>query len=259
MSAKLVNDPDTFVRFTINGRIIDVPMADAVLAENNGTKLYRFTCPITAKNMTDDVTAQVMVGEELVGNAKTMDVATYCNWVIENFANDVKTVNLMKAMLNYGASAQMLFGYRTDDLANAALSDADKVLGKVDASAYAHNRTGEEAGIVPVSYTLLLDSETTVRCYFQLTGEKSIEEFTFTVDGVVVQPTYKDGYYYIEKTNIAAHRLDDMHVFTCGGITITYGGLSYVNQVMNFYTEGTTFDMASALYAYSKAAEAYIN
>ena len=259
MSANLVNNPDTFVRFTFAGRTIDVPMADATVSVNNGTTLYRFTCPITSKNMTDTVSAQVMVGDEPVGNVKTMDVATYCNWVIENFANDVKTVNLMKAMLNYGASAQMLFGYRTDDLANAALSDADKVLGKVDASAYAHSRTGEEAGIVPVSYTLLLDSETTVRCYFQLTGEKSIEEFTFTVDGVVVQPTYKDGYYYIEKTNIAAHRLDDMHVFTCGGITITYGGLSYVNQVMNFYTEGTTFDMASALYAYSKAAEAYIN
>ena len=258
MSANLVNNPDTFVRFTFAGRTIDVPMAKATVSDNNGTTLYRFTCPITSKNMTDVVSAQVMVGEETVGNAKTMDVATYCNWVIENFANDVKTVNLMKAMLNYGASAQMLFNYRTDALANAALSDADKVLGKVDASAYAHNRTGEEEGIVPVSYTLLLDSETTVRCYFQLTGEKSIDEFTFTVDGVVVQPTYKNGYYYIEKTNIAAHRLDDMHVFTCGGITITYGALSYVNQVMNTYTEGTTFDMASALYAYSKAAEAYI-
>ena len=34
--------------------------------------------------------------------------------------------------------------------------------------------------------------------------------------------------------------------------------MSYVNQVMTYYTSGTTFDMASALYAYSKAAEAYI-
>jgi hypothetical protein len=192
-----------------------------------------------------------------VGISKTMSVDTYCNWVIEN-VKDEKTVNLMKAMLNYGASAQMLFSYRTDDLANAALADADKVFGKVDASAFAHSRVGEEDGIKPVSYTLLLDSETTVRCYFQLTGTKTIDEFTFTVDGVEVTPVYKDGYYYIEKANIAAHRLDDMHVFTCGNITITYGGMSYVNQVMTYYTSGTTFDMASALYAYSKAAEAYI-
>ena len=91
-----------------------------------------------------------------------------------------------------------------------------------------------------------------------LLGNKSIDEYTFTVNGVEVEPTYKSGYYYIEKQNIAAHRLDDMIVFTCGGITVNYGGLSYVNQIMNSYTEGTTFDMASALFAYSKATEAFI-
>ena len=254
LSEDLVADPDAYIQFTFGGKTIHVPLSEGVASGNN---VYRFACPITSKNMTDDITAQVFNASGAVGASKTMSVDTYCNWVIEN-VKDAKTVNLMKAMLNYGASAQMLFNYRTDDLANAALSAADKTFGKVDASAFAHSRTGEEDGIKPVSYTLLLDSETTVRCYFQLTGTKTIDQFTFTVDGIKVEPVYKDGYYYIEKANIAAHRLDDMHAFTCGNITITYGGLSYVNQVMTYYTSGTTFDMASALYAYSKAAEAYI-
>ena len=253
LSEDLVADPDAYIQFTYAGKTLKVPMSEGVLSGG----VYRFACPITSKNMTDDITAQVYNADGPVGASKTMDVATYCNWVIANYT-DAKTVNLMKAMLNYGASAQLLFKYRTDDLANAALSDADKVLGKVDASAYIHSRTGEEEGIKPTTYTLLLDSETTVRVYFQLTGTKSIEEYTFTVDGVEVEPVYKDGLYYIQKTDIGAHRLDELHVFTCGNITIRYGGLSYVNQVMTYYTEGTTFDMASALYAYSKAAEAYI-
>ena len=254
LSEDLVSDPGAYIQFTFGGKTIHVPLREGVASGNN---VYRFACPITSKNMTDEITAQVFNGSGAVGTSKTMSVDTYCNWVIEN-VKDEKTVNLMKAMLNYGASAQMLFSYRTDDLANAALADADKVFGKVDASAFAHSRVGEEDGIKPVSYTLLLDSETTVRCYFQLTGSKTIDQFTFKVDGIEVTPTYKDGYYYIEKANIAAHRLDDMHTFTCGNITITYGGLSYVNQVMTYYTSGTTFDMASALYAYSKAAESYI-
>ena len=254
LSEDLISDPDAYVQFTFGGKTIHVPLSEGVASGNN---IYRFACPITSKNMTDDITAQVYNAAGPVGTSKTMSVDTYCNWVIEN-VKDEKTVNLMKAMLNYGASAQMLFNYRTDDLANAALSAADKTFGKVDASAFAHSRVGEEDGIKPVSYTLLLDSETTVRCYFQLTGSKTIDQFTFKVDGIEVTPTYKDGYYYIEKANIAAHRLDDMHTFTCGNITITYGGLSYVNQVMTYYTSGTTFDMASALYAYSKAAESYI-
>ena len=253
LSEDLVADPDAYIQFSFAGKTVNLPLSEGVLS---GTS-YRFACPITSKNMTDDITAQVYNANGPVGDAKTMAVDTYCNWIIAN-TSDQKTINLMKAMLNYGASAQMLFSYRTDDLANAALADADKVFAKVDASAFAHSRTGEEEGIKPVSYTLLLDSETTVRCYFELTGDKSIEEFTFTVDGEEVTPVYKDGYYYIEKANIAAHRLDDMHTFTCGNITITYGGMSYVNQVMTYYTSGTTFDMASALYAYSKAAEAYI-
>jgi len=90
-----------------------------------------------------------------------------------------------------------------------------------------------------------------------LTGDKSIEEYTFTVDGVEVEPVYKGGKYVLEVSNIAAHRLDEYHTFTCGNITVTYCGLSYVNQVMGYYTEGTTFDMAVALYNYSQATEAY--
>ena len=253
LSEDLVSDPDAYIQFTYAGKTLNVPLSEGVLSGG----VYRFACPITSKNMTDEITAQVYNGSGPVGGSKTMDVATYCNWVIDNYT-DAKTVNLMKAMLNYGASAQMLFNYRTDDLANAALSDVDKVLGKVDASAYIHSRTGEEEGIKPDNYTLLLDSETTVRVYFKLTGDKTIDEYTFTVDGVEVTPVYKNGLYYIQKTDIGAHRLDELHVFTCGNITIRYGGLSYVNQVMTYYTEGTTFDMASALFAYSKAAEAYI-
>ncbi len=257
LSQDLVTDPDAYIQFTFAGRTLKVALSEGKPSDKNGVTVYQFSCPITSKNMTDEITAQVYNASGAVGEPKSMSVDTYCNWVIANF-KDEKTVNLMKGMLNYGASAQKLFNYRTDDLANATLAEEDKVFGAVDASAYKHSVVGTEEGIITKSMTLLLDSETTVRVYFELTGDKPIEEYTFTVDGVEVEPKFKDGKYYIERPNISAHRLDDMHVFTCGGITVTYGGLSYVNQVMTYYTEGATFEMASALYAYSRAAEAYI-
>ncbi len=257
LSENLVSDPDAYIQFSFAGRTLKVALSEGKPSDKNGVTVYQFSCPITSKNMTDEITAQVYNADGAVGEPKSMSVDTYCNWVIANF-KDQKTVNLMKGMLNYGASAQKLFNYRTDDLANATLAEEDKVFGAVDASAYKHSVTGTEEGIITKSMTLLLDSETTVRVYFELTGDKTIDQYTFTVDGVEVEPKFKDGKYYIERPNISAHRLDDMHVFTCGGITVTYGGLSYVNQVMTYYTEGATFEMASALYAYSKAAEAYI-
>ena len=254
LSENLVNNADAYVRFTLCGRTIDVPMAEAVVSANNQ---YRFTCPITAKNMTDDVTAQVMVGDTPVGASKTMDVATYCNWVIENYT-DAKTVNLMKAMLNYGASAQLLFNHNVNDLANAALSEADKVLAEVDASAYKHTITGTEEGIKANQMTLLLDSETTIRVYFELTGSKTIDQYTFFVDGKEVEAVEKNGLYYIQIPDVPAHRLGQMYEVTVGGITVTYGALSYVNQVMN-YAAATpeTVEMAKALFAYYEAAMAY--
>jgi len=254
LSKDLIADPNAFMRFTYAGKTVDVPVNEATKSGN----YYTFYCRITSVNMTDDITAQMMVGEEAIGRSVTTSLEKYCSYIISN-STDTKTVNLMKAMLNYGAAAQKMMNYKPDNLANKSLSDADKVLTAVDATQYKHSITGTEDGIKPVEALLVLGSETTIRVGFQLTGSKSIEEYTFTVDGVEVEPVLKGGKYVLEVPNIAAHRLDEYHSFTCGGITVTYCGLSYVNQVMGYYTEGTTFDMAAALYNYSQATEAYTN
>jgi len=252
LSEDLVEDPNAFMRFTYAGKTVDVPVSEASRAGD----YYNFFCRITSVNMTDDITAQMMVGEEAIGRNVTTSLEKYCSYIISN-SKDAKTVNLMKAMLNYGAAAQKMMNYKTDNLANKSLSDADKVLTKVDATQYKHSITGTEDGIKPVEALLVLGSETTIRVGFSLTGNKTIDQYTFTVDGVEVEPVLKGGKYVLEVPNIAAHRLDEYHTFTCGGITIHYCGLSYVNQVMGYYTEGTTFDMAAALYNYSQATEAY--
>ncbi len=257
LSENLRTASDAYIRFTLCGRTIDVPLSEGVSSVSNGVTRYRYTCPITAKNMTDTVTAQVMVGSTPVGQPKTMEVATYCNWIIANY-KDAKTVNLMKAMLNYGASAQLLFNHNTGNLANAALSQADQALPNVDASAYKHSVTGSEDGIIAKSMTLLLDSETTIRVYFELTGSKSINDYTFYVNGKQATPVYKGGKYYVEIPNIPAHRLSQMQEVTVGGITVRYGALSYVNQVLNFAAATPeTVNMAKALFVYYEAAKAY--
>lgn len=257
LSDDLRKNPEAYMQFLFADETLQIPLSHGISAKKDGTTVYVFSCPIAAKNITDEVTAQVCDEAGAVGESKTMSVAAYCKWIIENY-NDPDTVALMEAILNYGASAQSLFGYRTENLANAVLAENDRVLPPADASAYAHRVSGTEAGIQPVSYTLVLDSVITVRIYFALTGSKTIDQYIFTVDGERVTPVFKDGRYYVEKQDIPAQYLEESYVFTCGGITIHYSGMSYVNQVMNKYQEGPLFDMASALYAYAKAAEAYI-
>ena len=161
-------------------------------------------------------------------------------------------------MLNYGAAAQVLFDYETDNLANAAMSIEDKVLADVDASAYQHSVTGSEEGIEVAFASLLLESNTNIRVYYRLTGEKSIEEYTFLVNGEEVTPVEKNGMYYVELSGIAAHKLDQMNTFTVGGLSVEYAALSYVNQVVLQHEESVMTDLVKALFAYAMATEAFV-
>jgi hypothetical protein len=164
-------------------------------------------------------------------------------------------------MLNYGAAAQVLFNHNTENLANAGFSEADKVLADVDASGYAASVSGSEEGIALASASLMLETETSIRIYFKLTGSKTIDAFTFFVDGKEVKPVQKGSEYYVEIPDIAAQHLDITHTVIVGGITVNYSGLSYVNMVMNNQSVAgeNLVNTAKALFVYNKLAEAYFN
>ena len=156
--------------------------------------LESFTRQLEAKGYTREAyggDVQVMKGDEVIGDTLEYSVMKYCLNQIEK-SKKSELVAVCKAMLNYAAASQLSFDYNTDNLANASLSDADKVLPEVDASAYKYNITGTEEGIKASSATLMLESEVKIRVYFKLTGDKSIDEFTFTIDGVTKTVTPGD-------------------------------------------------------------------
>ena len=118
-----------------------------------------------------------------------------------------------------------------------------------------------ESGIGVASVNLLLESTTTIRFYFNLDGTKSIDEYTFYVDGVETIPVQSgENQYYVDKVNVAAKDLDEMVTVTVGGLTVKYCGLSYVRQVAVLYPDNYSealVNVAKALYAYNQAANAY--
>ena len=257
LGEKLVNDPNTFVRFTFQNRIVDVPMVDALHAPlANYPNRYRFSCPMFAKQVADQVIVQVMNGNAPVGDPIGYSVMQYCNNRIKKSTN-ANEVAMCKGLLNYATAAQMYFNYNTDNLANASLSDADKRLEKPDLSAHKYSITGEEPGIKAKSATVTMESEIRIRVYFTLTGSKSIEDYTFTIDGVEVQPRYNDKGWYIESEGIAAKHMEVMHDFCVGGITVRYSALSYVNSKLSS-KDPLEVELAKALYAYYTSAEAFL-
>ena len=253
----LVNNPDTFVRFTFENRVVEVPISEALHSPiDKYPNRYRFTCPMFAKQVADQVTVQVMNGEGPVGNAISYSVMQYCVNRIKK-SNDANEVAMCKSLLNYGAAAQMFFNYNTDNLANASLSEADKTLATPDLSAHKYSITGTEEGIKAKSATVTMESAICIRVYFTLTGDKTIEDYTFTIDGREVQPRYNEKGWYIESEGIAAKRMDEMHDFCVGGITVRYSVLSYANSKLTS-KDPLEVNLAKALYVYYAAAEAYL-
>ena len=147
-----------------------------------------------------------------------------------------------------------------DDLANAGLSNADKIIATPDYSVYKHAIVGSEDGIKAASAKLVLDEDVAIRVTFQLTGNKTIDQYTFTIDGVVVQPVESGGRYYIELDGIAASKLNEFHAFSVGGLTVKYSALSYGYMIYN--NSGFSENLKAlmdAMYEYHTATAAYVN
>ena len=129
----LASNQEVYMEFTLpNGSVSQVKVKDAVKKDG----YYVFTCRVAAKEMAADVKAR-MVADGQRGKEYTVSVERYAEYVLNHTAEySATTIKLVKAMLNYGASAQTMFDYHTDKMANEILSEEDKKVGTADFSAY---------------------------------------------------------------------------------------------------------------------------
>ncbi len=203
--------------------------------------------PVTLNITYDGVTASV-----------TRRVEDYVNYVNQNPEGYAECINLINEMYNYGEYSRYYFANGTIT-PNPDLSDVEVTI----PSLYAPYKTGSVAGITFNGSSLLLESNTTVRHYFTVEDGAAIADYTFAVDGYVIQPEAKDGLYYIDIGNIIARNLGKLiKLDVMGGnevMTIVYSPLSYAKNVL----ENNTIDddelpvLVKALYRYYVAASDY--
>jgi hypothetical protein len=93
------------IKITINGRTQIIDFADCEYDTTYECYTASFT-NITAIEFADEVKAEFMVGEEIVGNSAlyTIDSFVY-QWQSVTDSKYEKTINLVKALYNYGKSA----------------------------------------------------------------------------------------------------------------------------------------------------------
>lgn len=107
-----------------------------VEATGNATSFKIQTVGIPAKELKVDFVARSYVEATVAGttyrsysDALSYNAVDYCKYVLDNAGSyELSFIELVKALLNYGAYAQEAFDFNTDDLANAILDEADKAL-----------------------------------------------------------------------------------------------------------------------------------
>lgn len=234
---------------------VEVASYNAAELSKTGDGYYAVSVPMAAAQMTDEIHVQVTANEEEL-LSKTYTVAQYANAVLSNdsFAN---CHELVKAMINYGANAQLYFNHNTDVLANAGYAQESTA---VPAEAYAVQLDGTVEGISFYGATLLFQNKVGIRYYFQASA--GVESFTFTVGTVNYEAKSKNGLYYVEVAGIYPQNYQDVITLKVSDgastMTVGYSPMSYITRMYN--KAGTSAELKAllaAMYSYHLEAKEY--
>lgn len=217
---------------------------------------YDFAVNLGAPEMTETISLTLTSGGE-TALQQSYSVREYAQYLLDGNYND-ETKALVLQLLNYGAKAQLYFGNKTDDLANAG--NELQTTQPMPEGIPQISITGEVDGIRYYGSTMLFRTKVAMRYYFQVTGD--IEGYEFAVNGNARQPVSKDGNYYIEVADINPQEMDaDMTVTVSDGtntMSFCYSPMDYIVRMYNKAdTAQTLKDMLLAANGYFQAAKIF--
>ena len=263
-------DSTAYMLFMVNGRTFKVMVRD-ITADSNG--YYIFRCDVAAKEMSDEITAQLYSAKGIAaGSPYSYCVRDYAAYILSHADDyDSKTIDLVKAMLNYGAYSQKYFKHNTRNLANSILSTADGYVATLEASEISNyvfsgikQVSAANRFITFVSANIELESEIVMNFYIK--GMPDGVDFTCNGETLSSKLTSDGSYTVVSVKGIAAKDIDsDFTIrFTIEGneYSFTYSPMNYCYNVLSRpETETRTRELKeviSALYWYNQTANEYI-
>ena len=258
MSDNLAQNDNTYVHFELpHGGSTNVSIRDAVIKEVNGQEYYVFKCNVAAKDMSSVITAQLNSGDYR-GDVYDFTVRDYAEYLLDpehNHPDYVAAAPLVKAMLNYGACAQMYFNVNTDEPANRSLSKDDKnVINTVpDDISISDPVDALTDGVTLHGVSISLKSKTSMSFYF-----RSDEDLTFDCDGYTVLKDTSGDYQVARIIGIHAKDIGRSFTLTVGSHgSYTYSPLNYCKIIVTGTYSDDLKNVINAFYRYYEAASSY--
>ena len=224
---------------------------------DSGTRAFVCTIPVFAKEMTDSINFSIKIGGEVYnGKSYTVTVKQYAQALA---ASDPAWADLMNAMLDYGAAAQELFGYNTENLA-ADISGGITydVAGLPDLTT-----DGDRSFLSAIAGTLTLESGTDLNLYFKPVDPGATLTATAedqSHNAVALETETVDGYLKVSIKDLAAEELgDEFYITVTDGaksVTLNYSALCWVKSAVGSASASDeTKTLAKAVGVYASEAQ----
>ena len=243
---------DYEITVTFNGETSMTGTLEDLGEFKNGEYKLTNIAQIAAPQMNDPATVTITYqGKEVL--TKDLSVRGYAEEWIEK-SSDAELVDLLKALLDFGAYSQKQFNYQTDNLVNSKYTTGR--VPNTTVPVYPVKIDGTVASIKGASTSLTLVSNTALNVYFSVDGK---DDYKFTVDS---QPAEKVSYsnkeYKVSVENIVVANLAEEHVFTATldgeTYTVTAAPLAYAYEHQG---EDALGNVCKAVYVYYLAADAF--
>ncbi len=271
-----VDYAESYMTFAITGKGTVTERDDYDLNDKSQNGQYfGFTCYVGSIQMADTITATFHYGDGLtIGKTYAVkDYFTAFDAALDENPNafDAKIQNLAKSVADYGHYVQPFLAAQNHwtigtDYAEmtkfyTTSYDVETIRSTVAGSAISIEATGSEIGAF--NFSLVLDSETTIRLFVSR-GDGYTGPVTFKVDGVDAEATQlPNGRLLLEIPNLGAHMLSRTYTVSIttenSSATVTVSALSYANILFDAYATAAAENAACALWAYSNAADEYLN
>lgn len=263
------NAESAYVKFTYNHYGTEKTVVVNANSNDKLNNFYRFRCELTASELTIPVTAELYVNnsEEPV-STWTRSIRDYCITGLNNENTPNYEKALLRATLNYGGYTQANFQYNGEPYAYEDYRDnLDNVA--VTSEITQDRPRGEKNGIEYVGSTVFFRTAPFVRYYFKAAESTNISDYTFTLDGSAVTPTYyktnaKYKYYYFDAAPALAYQLDNpQNVVVSKGNTeifnFNYNAIKWAEYAAANTTNDNERSMVKSLYAYYQVAKTFVN
>lgn len=272
LSKEAANDTDAYIEFKVGDRVQKVKQRET----SNGH--YVYTCEVPVAQIGDKVTATLHYKDKSYALTQ-YSVKDYLNTIVQNKDKKEeygKAADIASAILNYGARAQLYFGYKTDSLVNSALPDAEiKKVDSILAQDIKKAITNKENGVLEnndfkyYGDSLVCKSDTGMKLYFENKNSLSLKEIEKKYDISVkdckkqVSKSINGNMICITINDLSATELDDNFVVqitnkqnSSQSMSVSTSPYMYIKKSMDSGNE-KLINLSKAMYWYSQKAMEY--